>query len=42
MKPNRYIPVTKPFMPPLKEFMPYLERIWGSAQLTNNGGYIKS
>ena len=37
MKPNRYIPVTKPFMPPLAEFMPYLERIWGSAQLTNNG-----
>ena len=26
-------------MPPLAEFIPYLERIWGSAQLTNDGEF---
>jgi len=31
--------VTKPSMPPLEEFMPYLERIWKSGQVTNNGPY---
>lgn len=31
------ITVTKPFMPPLEEFLPYLEDIWSSRQLTNNG-----
>lgn len=31
------ITVTRPFMPPLKEFIPYLEDIWASKQLTNNG-----
>jgi dTDP-4-amino-4,6-dideoxygalactose transaminase len=29
--------VTQPFMPPLEEFLPYLERIWESKRLTNNG-----
>lgn len=29
--------VTQPFMPPLEEFLPYLERIWDSKRLTNNG-----
>lgn len=31
--------VTQPFLPPLEEFMPYLEEIWRSKQLTNNGPY---
>lgn len=31
------ITVTKPFLPPLKEFTPYLEKIWSNGQLTNNG-----
>ncbi|WP_417585846.1 DegT/DnrJ/EryC1/StrS family aminotransferase [Nitrincola sp.] len=29
--------VTEPFLPPLEEFIPYLEEIWSSKQLTNNG-----
>lgn len=29
--------VTQPYMPPLDEFMPYLERIWASRILTNGG-----
>ncbi|RYF07245.1 MAG: DegT/DnrJ/EryC1/StrS family aminotransferase [Comamonadaceae bacterium] len=33
------IPVTKPLLPPLAEFMPYLERIWASQQLTNAGPF---
>ncbi len=31
--------VTEPFMPPLEEFIPYLEDIWESKILTNNGKY---
>lgn len=31
--------VTKPYMPPLEEFLPYLERIWSESMLTNNGPY---
>lgn len=31
--------VTKPFLPPLDEFVPYLEKIWKSGQLTNNGAF---
>jgi len=31
--------VTRPFLPPLQTFLPYLEDIWRSAQLTNNGEY---
>jgi len=31
--------VTKPFLPPLEEFMPYLEKIWESRVLTNNGPF---
>jgi dTDP-4-amino-4,6-dideoxygalactose transaminase len=31
------ITVTKPFIPLLEEFQPYLEQIWKSGQLTNNG-----
>jgi len=29
--------VTQPYLPPLNEFTPYLERIWNSKILTNNG-----
>lgn len=29
--------VTKPFLPPLDEFIPYLQEIWHSGQITNNG-----
>lgn len=33
------ITVTKPSIPPLEEFTPYLEKIWESGQLTNNGPF---
>ncbi len=33
------INVTKPFLPPLEEFLPYLEQIWENKWLTNNGPY---
>lgn len=33
------ITVTKPFIPPLEEFIPYLEKIWASGQLTNSGPF---
>lgn len=36
MKPKP-IPVTSPLLPPLEEFVPYLERIWESRILTNGG-----
>lgn len=29
--------VTQPHLPPLEEFIPYLEQIWESKQITNNG-----
>jgi len=35
------ITVTKPFLPPLEEFLPYLEQIWKNKQLTNNGPFHK-
>jgi len=38
MSPER-INVTQPFLPPLDEFIPYLQKIWDSKQLTNNGPY---
>ena len=31
--------VTRPAMPPLDEFLPYLQEIWGSGVLTNNGPF---
>jgi dTDP-4-amino-4,6-dideoxygalactose transaminase len=31
--------VTQPLLPPLEEFIPYLQKIWDSKQLTNNGPY---
>jgi dTDP-4-amino-4,6-dideoxygalactose transaminase len=37
MKKNVY--VTQPFLPPLKDFIPYLEEIWSSKLLTNGGPF---
>lgn len=31
--------VTQPFLPPLEEFVPYLEEIWESKSLTNGGAF---
>ena len=36
---NKKITVTSPLLPPLEEFIPYLEDIWKSKWLTNNGPY---
>lgn len=33
--------VIRPDLPPLEEFLPALEAIWASRQLTNNGPYVK-
>ncbi|XAH23046.1 DegT/DnrJ/EryC1/StrS family aminotransferase [Xylophilus sp. GW821-FHT01B05] len=40
-KPAGFAPVyvTRPSLPPLEEFIPFLERIWESGILTNNGPY---
>jgi len=38
-KQKMQITVTKPSMPPLEEFIPYLEDIWERKILTNNGFY---
>jgi len=37
--PDKPIYVTQPFLPPLEEFVPYLERIWQSHTLTNDGPF---
>ena len=37
MKENIY--VTQPALPPLEEFIPYLEKIWDNKWLTNNGPF---
>lgn len=34
---DKPIYVTQPVLPPLNEFMPYLEKIWDSKQLSNGG-----
>jgi len=36
---SKKINVTQPFLPDLKEFIPYLEKIWESKWLTNNGTF---
>lgn len=36
---SKNIFVTKPYLPPLEEFLPYLEKIWKNKVLTNNGPY---
>ncbi|MDR2368962.1 MAG: DegT/DnrJ/EryC1/StrS family aminotransferase [Deltaproteobacteria bacterium] len=33
--------VTRPWLPPLNEILPYLENIWNSRVLTNEGRYLK-
>lgn len=38
---NNPITVTSPLLPPLEEFIPYLEDIWQRKWLTNNGYYHK-
>ena len=35
------IPVTKSFMPPIEDYIKYLEKIWDSNQLTNHGPLVK-
>lgn len=37
MKPHIF--VTKPYLPPLHEFIPYLEQIWSNKILTNGGPF---
>lgn len=36
---SKRINVTEPFLPPLQEFIPYLEQIWDSRILTNCGNF---
>ena len=36
---NKPIYVTQPYLPPLEEFIPYLQEIWNSKILTNNGPF---
>lgn len=36
---NKPVYVTSPLMPPLEEFMPYLEQIWQNKVLTNGGPF---
>ncbi len=36
---DKPIYVTQPFIPPLEEFIPYLEKIWDNKWLTNNGEF---
>lgn len=36
---NAPIYVTRPFLPPLEELLPYLEQIWANRQLTNGGPF---
>lgn len=36
---NTTITVTSPLLPPLEEFIPYLQQIWDSKWITNNGHF---
>lgn len=36
---NKPIYVTQPYLPPLEEFIPYLQQIWDNKILTNGGPY---
>lgn len=38
---HQQITVTSPLLPPLEEFIPYLEDIWNRKWITNNGPYHK-
>lgn len=39
MQDNSQITVTSPLLPPLEEFIPYLQQIWNSKWITNNGSF---
>ncbi|AVT58257.1 DegT/DnrJ/EryC1/StrS family aminotransferase [Pectobacterium versatile] len=39
MNENNNIYVTSPLLPPLEDFVPYLEKIWENKLLTNNGPF---
>lgn len=39
MSESRPLYVTQPFLPPLQEFIPYLEKIWETKKLTNGGPF---
>jgi len=39
MHTNKPIYVTQPFLPPLEDFIPYLEKIWENKWLTNGGPF---
>ena len=39
MENKKLITVTSPLLPPLEEFIPYLEEIWKSKWITNNGQF---
>ena len=41
MKEEKLITVTEPLLPPLEEFVPYLQKIWESKWITNNGSFHK-
>jgi dTDP-4-amino-4,6-dideoxy-D-glucose transaminase len=34
------VPATRPFLPPLEDLLPYLQDIWASGQLTNDGVHV--
>jgi len=36
---NNPVYVTRPYLPPLEELLPYLEQIWANHQLTNGGPF---
>jgi dTDP-4-amino-4,6-dideoxygalactose transaminase len=36
---KKTVTVTSPLLPPLEEFIPYLQDIWNSKWITNNGNY---
>ncbi len=36
---NENIYVTQPFLPPLEEYLPYLQQIWDSKHITNKGPF---
>ncbi len=42
MKEQKLITVTEPLLPPLEEFIPYLQKIWESKWITNNGSFHKA
>ena len=39
MKENRITTVTSPLLPPIEDFIPYLEKIWANKWVTNNGQF---